>query len=328
MTYILSFIVAFGVAVIAGQILIPVLRRLKAGQSIREDGPTWHMSKQGTPTMGGLMFILAVAVAIFVAGGELIHRGYWNHVYVFLFALVFGVIGFIDDFQKLRHHANEGLTAPQKFLLQLAAAIAFTVLLRQQGILSPNLYIPFLGTELILPWVVYMIFAAFVMVGTVNAVNLTDGIDGLATGVTIPVALFYLAVSAWYGQQDLMVISAALAGGLSAFLIYNFHPAKVFMGDTGSLFLGGMVCGMAFALDLPLVIPIVGLVYVVEVLSDIIQVVYFKKTHGKRFFRMAPLHHHLEMGGWSETKLFCVFSGVTLALCVLAFVGVMYRYPV
>lgn len=328
MTYILSFIVAFGVAVIAGQILIPVLRRLKAGQSIREDGPTWHMSKQGTPTMGGLMFILAIAVAILVAGADQIRMGNWNHVHVFLFALVFGVIGFIDDFQKLRHHANEGLTAPQKFLLQLAAAIAFTVLLRQQGYLSPNLYIPFLGVELILPWVVYMIFAAFVMVGTVNAVNLTDGIDGLATGVTIPVSLFYLAVSAWYGRQDLMVLSAALAGGLSAFLIYNFHPAKVFMGDTGSLFLGGMVCGMAFALDLPLVIPIVGLVYVVEVLSDIIQVVYFKKTHGKRFFRMAPLHHHLEMGGWSETKLFCVFSGVTLVLCVLAFVGVMYRYPV
>ncbi len=328
MTYILSFIVAFGVAVIAGQILIPVLRRLKAGQSIREDGPTWHMSKQGTPTMGGLMFILAIAVAIVAAGAEQIRMGNWNHVHVFLFALVFGVIGFIDDFQKLRHHANEGLTAPQKFLLQLAAAIAFTVLLRQQGYLSPNLYIPFLGVEIILPWVVYMVFAAFVMVGTVNAVNLTDGIDGLATGVTIPVALFYLAVSAWYGRQDLMVLSAALAGGLSAFLIYNFHPAKVFMGDTGSLFLGGMVCGLAFALDLPLVIPIVGLVYVVEVLSDIIQVVYFKKTHGKRFFRMAPLHHHLEMGGWSETKLFCVFSGVTLVLCVLAFVGVMYRYPV
>ena len=327
MTYILSFIVAFGVAVIAGQILIPVLRRLKAGQSIREDGPTWHMSKQGTPTMGGLMFILAIAVAIVAAGAEQIRMGNWNHVHVFLFALVFGVIGFIDDFQKLRHHANEGLTAPQKFLLQLAAAIAFTVLLRQQGYLSPNLYIPFLGVEIILPWVVYMVFAAFVMVGTVNAVNLTDGIDGLATGVTIPVALFYLAVSAWYGRQDLMVLSAALAGGLSAFLIYNFHPAKVFMGDTGSLFLGGMVCGLAFALDLPLVIPIVGLVYVVEVLSDIIQVVYFKKTHGKRFFRMAPLHHHLEMGGWSETKLFCVFSGVTLVLCVLAFVGVMYRYP-
>ena len=327
MTYILSFIVAFGVAAIAGQILIPVLRRLKAGQSIREDGPTWHMSKQGTPTMGGLMFILAVAVAIVAAGWEELAWGNWNHIYVFLFALVFGVIGFIDDFQKLRHHANEGLTAPQKFLLQLAAAIAFTALLRYEGYLTPNLYIPFFNGTLILPWVVYMIFAAFVMVGTVNAVNLTDGIDGLATGVTIPVSLFYVAVAAWYGKTDVAVVSAALAGGLSAFLIYNFHPAKVFMGDTGSLFLGGMVCGLAFSLDIPLVIPIIGLVYVVEVLSDIIQVVYFKKTHGKRFFRMAPLHHHLELGGWSETKLFCVFSGATLVLCVLAFLGVMNRYP-
>jgi len=178
-----------------------------------------------------------------------------------------------------------------------------------------------------IPWVIYMVFAAFVMVATVNAVNLTDGVDGLATGVTLPVALFYLAVSAWYGRSDLTVASAALAGGLVAFLVYNFHPAKVFMGDTGSLFLGGAVCGMAFALNIPLVIPIVGLVYVLEVLSDIIQVVYFKKTGGKRFFRMAPLHHHLEMGGWSEVKLFCVFSGGTFLLCALAFVGVMNRYP-
>ena len=179
-----------------------------------------------------------------------------------------------------------------------------------------------------MPWWLYMAFAAFVMVGTVNAVNLTDGIDGLATGVTIPVALFYVAVSAWYGRNDLTVLSAALAGGLCAFLIYNFHPAKVFMGDTGSLFLGGMVCGLAFALNIPLIIPVIGLIYVAEVLSDIIQVVYFKKTHGKRFFRMAPLHHHLELGGWSETKLFCVFSGITLVLCVLAFLGVMNRFPV
>ena len=255
--------------------------------------------------------------------------GLRNHWYVFLFALVFGAIGFIDDFQKLRHHANEGLTAPQKFLLQLAAAIAFTVLLRHEGYLTPDLYIPFFNVEIVgIPWVVFMVFAAFVMVGTVNAVNLTDGIDGLATGVTIPVALFYMAVSAWYGRDDLAILAAALAGGLAAFLIYNFHPAKVFMGDTGSLFLGGMVCGLAFALDLPLVIPVVGLVYVLEVLSDIIQVAYFKKTHGKRFFRMAPLHHHLELGGWSETKLFCVFSGATLVLCCLAFLGVMDRYPV
>ena len=328
MLYILSFIVAFGVAAILGQILVPLLRRWKAGQSIREDGPTWHISKQGTPTMGGVMFIAAMAVALLVAGWQELGQGNRNHWYVFVFALVFGVIGFIDDFQKLRHHANEGLTAPQKFLLQLAAAIAFTVLMRGEGYLTPNLFIPFVNLTIPLPWVVYMVFAAFVMVGTVNAVNLTDGIDGLATGVTIPVALFYMAVSAWFGRTDLAILSAALAGGLAAFLIYNFHPAKVFMGDTGSLFLGGMVCGLAFALDIPLVIPIIGLVYVAEVLSDIIQVAYFKKTGGKRFFRMAPLHHHLELGGWSETKLFCVFSGVTLALCCLAFLGVMDRYPV
>lgn len=327
MTYILSFIVAFGVAAILGLILVPALRRLKAGQSIREDGPTWHMSKQGTPTMGGLMFIAAIAIAILTAGWETMIGGNWNHVVVFLFALVFGVIGFVDDFQKLRHKANEGLTAPQKFLLQLAAAIAFTILLRNTGYLTPNLYIPFLGVEIALPWVVYMVFAAFVMVGTVNAVNLTDGVDGLATGVTIPVAMFYLGVAAWYGRGDIAILSAALVGGLAAFLVYNFHPAKVFMGDTGSLFLGGMVCGLAFALNIPLVLPIVGAVYVAEVLSDIIQVVYFKKTGGKRFFRMAPIHHHLEMGGWSETKLFCVFSGITLVLCLLAFVGVMNRYP-
>jgi len=327
MTYILSFIVAFGVGAIAGLILVPLLRKLKAGQMIREDGPTWHMSKQGTPSMGGLMFILGIAIAILVAGGKLLAAGSSAHLVVFLFALVFGIIGFIDDFQKLRHKANEGLTAGQKFLLQLAAAVVFTVWLRKIGYLTPNLYIPFLNIELALPWAVYMVFAAFVMVGTVNAVNLTDGVDGLATGVTIPVALFYLGVASWYGRDDVAVLAAALAGGLFAFLIYNFHPAKVFMGDTGSLFLGGMVCGLAFALNLPLVIPIIGLIYVAEVVSDIIQVLYFKKTGGKRFFRMAPLHHHLELGGWSEVKLFCVFSGITMALCLLAFVGVMNRYP-
>ena len=327
MTYILSFIVAFGTAAIAGLVLVPMLRRLKAGQMIREDGPTWHMSKQGTPSMGGLMFILGIAIAILVAGSECLCAGNSAHIVVFLFALVFGIIGFIDDFQKLRHKANEGLTAIQKFLLQLAAAVVFTIWLRQIGYLTPNLYIPFLNVELALPWVVYMVFAAFVMVGTVNAVNLTDGVDGLATGVTIPVALFYMGVSAWYGRGDVTVLAAALAGGLFAFLIYNFHPAKVFMGDTGSLFLGGMVCGLAFALNLPMVIPVIGLVYVAEVVSDIIQVVYFKKTGGKRFFRMAPLHHHLELGGWSEVKLFCVFSGLTAVLCLLAFAGVMNRYP-
>ena len=327
MTYILSFIVAFGVTAIAGQILIPILRRLKAGQSIREDGPTWHMSKQGTPTMGGLMFILGIGIAVLTAGWGDLQRGLHNHLVVFLFALVFGAIGFVDDFQKLRHHANEGLTAPQKFFLQLAAAVVFVILMRRDGYLTPDLYIPFLNVEIVgIPWIVYMVFAAFVMVGTVNAVNLTDGVDGLATGVTIPVMLCYVAVSAWYGRTDLVIVSAALAGGLSAFLIYNFHPAKVFMGDTGSLFLGGAVCGLAFAFDMPLILVLVGVVYIAETLSDIIQVVYFKATHGKRIFRMAPLHHHFEMGGWSEKKVVAVFAAVSLVFCVLAFLGVMDRY--
>ena len=329
MMMIVACLVSFAVTVLAGgKVILPALRRMKAGQSIREDGPKWHAGKAGTPTMGGIMFILGIGVAVVAAGWGQMQQGIYTHLYVYLFALVFGAIGFVDDFQKLRHHANEGLTASQKFLLQLAAAIVFVLLMRRDGYLTPDLYIPFLNVELVgIPWILYMVFAAFVMVGTVNAVNLTDGVDGLATGVTIPVMLCYVAVSAWYGRTDLVIVSAALAGGLSAFLIYNFHPAKVFMGDTGSLFLGGAVCGLAFALDLPLMIPIVGLIYVLEVLSDIIQVVYFKKTGGKRFFRMAPLHHHLEMGGWSETKLFCVFSGATLILCLLAFLGVMNRYP-
>ena len=328
MSLLFGFVLAFAVSYLLGKVLIPALRRLKAGQSIKEIGPTWHMSKQGTPTMGGLMFIAGIGAAVVIAGWQQMCQGVYTHLVVFLFALVFGVIGYVDDYEKVKHHHNTGLTAPQKFLLQLAASVAFTVLLRSMGFLTPNLYIPFVGVELILPWPVYMAFAAFVMVATVNAVNITDGVDGLATGVTIPVALFYVAVAAWYGYMELGLFAAALAGGLAAFLIYNFHPAKVFMGDTGSLFLGGAVCGMAFALDIPLVIPMIGLIYVAEVLSDIIQVAYFKLTHGKRIFRMAPLHHHLEMGGWSEVKLFSVFSLITALMCVLAFWGVMGRLPI
>ena len=323
MRMIISFVVAFGVTAVAGRFLIPALRRMKAGQSIKEIGPTWHMSKQGTPTMGGLMFILAIAVAVLTVGWPDIARGFRGGLFVFLFALVFGVIGYVDDYCKVKKKQNTGLTAPQKFLLQLAAAVLFTVLMRYEGYLHNDLYIPFFNVTFFLPWPVYMVFAAFVMVGTVNAVNITDGIDGLATGVTMPVALFFTAVSAYWFHDELGVFSAALFGGLCAFLIYNFYPAKVFMGDTGSLFLGGAVCGLAFALDIPLILIPVGIIYIAETLSDIIQVGYFKLSHGKRIFRMAPLHHHLEMGGWSEIKLFCVFSVITLA-----FWGVMYRYPV
>ena len=323
MRYLISFLVAFAASALIGRFLIPWLHALKAGQSIKEIGPVWHMAKQGTPTMGGIMFIAGIFIAILVTGWQDFSQGRFGALFVFLFALVFGVIGFLDDFMKVKYHKNEGLTAPQKFLLQLAAAIVFTVLLRYTGYLTPDLYIPFFNVSFQLPWAVYMVFAAFVIVATVNAVNLTDGVDGLATGVTLPVALFFLAVSLMWKITDLSIFAAALVGGLCAFLIYNFHPAKVFMGDTGSLFLGGTVCGLAFALDIPLIIILVGIIYLLETLSDIIQVTYFKLTHGKRIFRMAPLHHHFEMGGWSEEKLFTVFTLVTLVCCVLAYFGVM-----
>jgi len=320
--------VSFILTVLLGRILIPVLRALHAGQSIKEIGPTWHMSKQGTPTMGGLMFIAAIGVvtAAFGAAGH-VKNGDLGGLYVFGFALIFGAIGFIDDYMKVVHHQNTGLTAGWKFLLQLSAAILMTVLLRYEHYLTPNLYIPFTRNFSIpLPWPVYMVFAAFVMVGTVNAVNITDGVDGLSSSVTLPVAAFFAAVTALWGQDELCVLSAALLGGLLGFLVYNRYPAQVFMGDTGSLFLGGMVCGLAFAADMPLILILVGIVYIAETLSDIIQVTYFKLTHGKRIFRMAPLHHHFELCGWKERKVVAVFTAVSAVFCVIAWFGVMGRY--
>ena len=327
-----AVILGFVISAVLGKYLVPALRRWKAGQAIKEDGPTWHMSKQGTPTMGGLMFIAAVAIVVLVLNGPAILSGDLTSVFVLLFALVFGLIGFIDDYAKIKKKENTGLSASQKFLLQLAAAILFIVLLRNSGILSPNLYVPFFGVEWKLPWVVYMIFAALVITGTVNAVNITDGVDGLSSSVTLPVCAFFAASFGYAylhwdrpGSAGMTVFAAALFGGLVGFLVYNFYPAKVFMGDTGSLFLGGAVCGMAFALDLPLILILVGIIYIVETLSDIIQIVYFKATHGKRIFRMAPLHHHFEMGGWSEVKIFTVFTGITVVMCILAFLGVRAR---
>ena len=197
MEIILSFVIAFAVTMIAGKLLIPVLRRLKAGQSIREDGPVWHMGKQGTPTMGGLMFIIGIAAAVFLAGFKGMMLGSFEHLYVLGFALIFGIIGYIDDYKKVTKKQNEGLTALQKFVLQLVAAVAFLTLMHYEHLLTPSLYIPFVQVTIQMNWIVYLIFAAFVIVGTVNAVNITDGIDGLATGVTLPVALFFGCVAAW-----------------------------------------------------------------------------------------------------------------------------------
>ena len=327
MKIIIACILSFAVSAITGKFLVPKLRALKAGQSIREDGPTWHAGKAGTPTMGGLMFILGIFVAIFICGFPGMLRGDCKHLYIFAFALIFGVIGFLDDYEKVKHKQNLGLTAIQKFLLQLVAAIAFLTLMRFEGMLTPNLYVPFWGTHLILSWPVYMIFAAFVIVGTVNAVNITDGIDGLAGSVTVPVGLFFSMLAFWWqGYEQLGVYAAALVGGLLGFLIYNFHPAKVFMGDTGSLFLGGTVAALAFAYDMPLVLVPVGIVYICETLSDILQVAYFKATHGKRLFKMAPLHHHFELCGWSEVKLVAIFTLVSALGCIAAMFGVMNRF--
>lgn len=319
-------LLAFAVAAVLGWFIVPVLRALKAGQSIKEIGPRWHMSKQGTPTMGGVIFIGGMAVSVGLLCWQELLAGQLAPLFVLVFALVFGAIGFVDDYAKIRKRENTGLTAGWKFLLQLAAALAFLALLRSQGMLSANLYLPFINRYLPLPWSVYLAFAAFIIVGCVNSVNITDGLDGLAAGVTLPVAVFFAVMAAWWGKESVGVTAAALAGSLLGFLLYNFYPAKVFMGDTGSLFLGGAVCALAFALDAPLVLAPVGIIYIVETASDIIQIGYFKLTHGKRVFRMAPLHHHLEMGGWSEVRIVLTFVGITVAFCLLAFVGIMYRY--
>lgn len=302
-----------------GFLLLPVLRALKAGQSIREVGPTWHNYKAGTPMMGGLMFILAAIVCLAISA---ITMTDYTVLYVFALAACYGLIGFLDDFFKLKYKRNLGLTSAQKAMLQMAVSALYLYLLYKQGTLSCSLYIPFAKVSFPIHPLVYIFFAMFVMVGCVNAVNLTDGVDGLCGTVTIPVMVFFTAVAIANNTLDLALLPACLTGGLVAYLFYNWHPAKVFMGDTGSLFLGGAICALAFALDMPLVLILVGLVYIAETLSVILQVAYFKITHGKRIFKMAPIHHHFEMCGWKEEKIVFVFSAISVVMCLLAWLGV------
>lgn len=328
---VLAIVVSFAVTSTVGLILIPKLRKIKAGQSILEDGPVWHMPKQGTPTMGGIMFIIGIAAACLTVGLNSARNGNWSHLMIFAFALIYGAIGFFDDYEKLKKKQNLGLTAVQKFTIQLVVAIVLILAMRHSGALTTDLYIPFANITIPTPDIVYFILAAFLIVGTVNSVNLTDGVDGLVTGVTLPVAFCYMAICYVWKSTEIGIFAAAVFGGLLAFLIYNFNPAKIFMGDTGSLFLGGAVCGMAFALDMPLILALVGIIYILEALSDIIQVAYFKITKGKRVFKMAPLHHHFEMGGfsgkkWSEKKVFWVFSLVSAVFCVIAYYSVIGRH--
>ena len=302
-----------------GRLLLPVLRALKAGQSIRELGPTWHNNKAGTPMMGGLMFIAASIVCLLICIPTM---GEYTVFYALIPGLCFGFIGFLDDFTKIKFKRNLGLTAWQKASLQLIVSVVYLYLLYKEGSLTCNLYIPFVNISLAIHPMVYIFFAMFVMVGCVNAVNLTDGVDGLSSSVTIPVMLFFTAAAVAMGKFDLALLPASLLGGLIAYLFYNWHPAKVFMGDTGSLFLGGIVCALAFALDMPLILILVGFVYICETLSVILQVGYFKLTHGKRLFKMAPIHHHFEMCGWKEEKVVLVFAGVSVVMCILAWFGI------
>ena len=304
---------------ILGYLLLPVLRALKAGQSIREIGPTWHNYKAGTPMMGGLMFIFA---AILVLLGNLSAMEDHSVFYVLALSLCFGFIGFLDDFTKIKFKRNLGLTSLQKAMLQMAVSALFLYAMYKSGSMSTDLYIPFFDVSFTLHPIVYIFFAMFVMVGCVNSVNLTDGVDGLSSSVTIPVMVFFTAAAVATEHYDLALLPASLVGGLIAYLFYNWHPAKVFMGDTGSLFLGGVVCAMAFALDMPLVLILVGFVYICETLSVILQVSYFKLTHGKRLFKMSPIHHHFEMCGWKEEKIVLTFAGVSAVMCLIAWFSI------
>ena len=319
MTNILVAAVVAGIlSAVSGRFLIPVLRALKAGQSIREVGPTWHNAKVGTPMMGGLMFVFSTAVVLLINAFTMEE---YSALYVLAMALAFGVIGFLDDFTKMKYKRNLGLTSLQKALLQMAMSAVFLYVLYRTG-MSTELYIPFVDVSIRLHPVVYIVFAMFVMVGCDNAVNLTDGVDGLCGSVTVPVMIFFTAAALKLGRTDLALLPAALAASLIAYLFYNWHPAKVFMGDTGSLFLGGAICGLAFALEMPLILILVGFIYICETLSVILQVGYFKLTHGKRLFKMSPIHHHFEMCGWKEEKICFIFTGITVVMCILAWLGI------
>lgn len=312
--------IACALSGIFGYLLLPVLRALKAGQAVREMyGPTWHNYKAGTPLMGGLMFISAVLVCLL---GNIPLSADRTCFFVYFLAFSYGIVGFLDDFCKVKYKRELGLTAVQKSLLQMAVSAVFLYAMYRSGNMNMDLFIPFTAIRLQIHPLVYTFFAMFVTVGTVNAVNLTDGVDGLSSSVTIPVMVFFTAACIAMKRFDLAILPAAMVGGLIAYLCYNWHPAKVFMGDTGSLFMGGVVCAMAFALDMPLVLILVGFVYIVETLSVILQVTYFKATHGKRLFKMSPIHHHFEMCGWKEEKIVISFAAVSWLMCILAWLSI------
>ena len=310
---ILAVIIAFAVSAALCPIVIPFLHKLKFGQQVREDGPQAHLKKQGTPTMGGLIILSSIVIT------SLFYMKDYPRIIPVLFMTVgFGIIGFLDDYIKIVMKRSEGLNPKQKLLGQIVITGIFAYYLMTSGEVGTEMLIPFTGGFengyfLDLGWL-------FVVLGTDNGVNFTDGLDGLCTSVTILVATFFTVVA--LGEESgISPITGAVVGSLLGFLLFNVYPARVFMGDTGSLALGGFVASSAYMMQMPVFIAIVGLIYLVEVLSVIIQVTYFKKTGGKRIFKMAPIHHHFELCGWSETRVVAVFSIITAILCLVAYLG-------
>ena len=319
-TIIWPALLAFVISALLGPVIIPFLHKLKFGQYIRDEGPKAHQKKAGTPTMGGVIFIISVVVV------ALIYMRQYPAVIPIAFTTVgFGVIGFLDDFIKVVKKRNLGLTPFQKLAGQFVITGIFAYYLLNNTDVGTGMLIPFTGgfengLYLILPWFLFVPLLFFVTLGTVNGTNFTDGLDGLLSSVTVMVAIFFTVVAAGKGS-GITPVTAAVAGSLLGFLMFNVYPAKVFMGDTGSLALGGFVASTAYMLNMPLFIVIVGMIYLIEVLSVIIQVVYFKMTGGKRFFKMAPIHHHFELSGWPETKVVAIFTIVTALLCLVGFLA-------
>ena len=311
----LPAIIAFAISVILCPIIIPFLKRLKFGQFIRDEGPKWHQGKSGTPTMGGLVILAGIVItSLFYI------KGNTEVIAVLFVTLGFGIIGFLDDYIKVVMKRNLGLRAWQKLLLQIIVTGVFAYYITKYSDISTKIIIPFTHGKIWDLGILFIPFVFFVILGTVNGVNFTDGLDGLASSVTVLVATFFTVI-AFYSGNSVSPITTATVGSLLGFLVYNVHPARVFMGDTGSLALGGFVAATAIMLKMPLFILLVGIIYFVEILSVMLQVSYYKITKGKRIFKMAPIHHHFEMCGWSETRIVAVFSIITAIMCMIALIA-------
>ena len=323
--FLLTFLIVFVTTVLGLRYLIPVLKSKKMGQKILEIGPRWHKNKEGTPTMGGIAFVFAIAIAYILffalSYGKIDQKHLLLSLNIIIYAILNAMIGIIDDFAKVRKSKNEGLTPLAKYTFQSIIAILFLISIKYTVGISTELFIPYLNVYIDLGFFYYVV-AYFALCGVVNSVNLTDGIDGLASSITLSVGIFFTTINFMLLKDtNIAFFSAALVAATIGFLWYNFYPAKIFMGDTGSLFLGALVVSMAFLVDNILLVSVYGFVFVIEAISDILQVVYFKITKGKRLFKMAPIHHHFEKIGFSEVKIVVLFTMVNAFFCFLAYFG-------